>query len=97
MEKRETSRVTPDPRALRNFHYTQEETKMKSRIMLTVGALALMLSVLGPTQSAQAFLGLDSPLGGAATGALIGGIAGGGSGAAIGAGAGALVGAINKQ
>ena len=70
---------------------------MKNRVLGTAGALALILSLLSPPPAAYAFLGLDSPLGGAATGALIGGIAGGGQGAAIGAAAGALVGAINKD
>ena len=70
---------------------------MKRRIVSAAAMLALVISILGPTRPAQAFLGFDSPLSGAATGALIGGIAGGGSGAAIGAGAGALVSAITKD
>jgi hypothetical protein len=54
----------------------------------------LAASTMGFSTSAPAFFGLDTPLGGAASGALIGGIAGGGKGAAIGALSGALIGGI---
>lgn len=56
-------------------------------------SICVVAGTLGTGTSAQAFFGLDNPLGGAATGALIGGIAGGGEGALIGAVAGGVVGA----
>ena len=74
-----------------------EAGSMKRRFVSSAAALVLALSMLGTTQSAQAFLGFGNAGSGAATGALIGGIAGGGQGAAIGAAAGALVGSANKD
>ena len=63
-----------------------------NRKMIAIAVLVTAVSAFGMQRSAQAFFGLDTPLGGAATGALIGGIAGGGKGAAIGAIAGVVVG-----
>lgn len=66
---------------------------MNSKMIVLVSSITIA-GVVAPLQPAHAIFGLDTPLGGAATGGLIGAIAGGGKGAAIGAITGAVVGAV---
>lgn len=71
---------------------------MRGKVVKAVAMTTLVAcGSFGIAAPSQAFFGLDTPLGGAATGGLIGAIAGGGKGAAIGAVSGALVGGIVQE
>lgn len=85
----------------RNLAVDERIQQMNSKTVVLVSCITVAAAV-APLQPAHAIFGLDTPLGGAATGGLIGAIAGGGKGAAIGALTGAVVGAVvednkNKQ